>query len=92
MPKQPHGNGSSKFEIGVHDMGGWVRVVAGTSPSLPEDLPFYLSHRLANWLREHSHLRLLCVVPIAKDGTTIELHAWYEQHRFQDKSPLAPPG
>ncbi len=32
------GNGSGKFEIGRHDMGGWVRVCAGTQ-NLPDDLP-----------------------------------------------------
>ena len=34
-------------------------------------------------------MRLLCVVPISKDGNTVELHAWYEQHLFRDISPLA---
>jgi hypothetical protein len=29
------------------------------------------------------------VVPISKDGDTVELHAWYEQHLFRDISPLA---
>jgi hypothetical protein len=27
----PQGNGSGKFEIGAHDMGGWVRVIAGAT-------------------------------------------------------------
>jgi hypothetical protein len=88
MPK-PHGNGSGKFDVGVHDMGGWVRVIAGESPDSPDDLGFYLSHRLAAWFRENPHLRLLCVVPVNKGGTTVELHAWYEQHLFPDTSPLA---
>jgi hypothetical protein len=44
--KRPHGNGSGKFEIGHHDMGGWVRIVAGRQ-NLPDDLPVYLSHTLA---------------------------------------------
>src|SRR5205809_722021 len=42
MKKQPHGNGSGKFEIGSHDMGGWVRICAGRQ-HLPENLPVYLS-------------------------------------------------
>jgi hypothetical protein len=53
------------------------------------NLPFYLAHRLSHWLWENAHLRLLCVVPICKDGDTVELHAWYEQHLFPDSSPLA---
>jgi hypothetical protein len=84
-----HGNGSGKFDIGVHDMGGWVRVVPGqTAPR--DDLGFYLAHRLSVWFREQPHLRLLCVVPIVKDGNTVELHGWYEQHLFRDTSPVAP--
>jgi hypothetical protein len=43
---------------------------------------------LSLWLREHHHLRLICVVPITRDGNTIELHGWYEQHDFPDKCPL----
>lgn len=83
------GNGSGKIGVGAHDMGGWVRVVPGTSGAPPDDLAFYLSHRLSDWFREHAHLRLLCVVPVNRDGTTVELHAWYEQHLFPDASPLA---
>jgi hypothetical protein len=84
-----HGNGSGKFDVGAHDMGGWVRVVAGTSGTIPDDLAVYLSHRLSDWFRENAHLRLLCVLPVNREGTTVELHAWYEQHRFPDASPLA---
>src|SRR5262249_47399351 len=88
LPK--HGNGSGKFDIGAHDMGGWVRVIAGQTASLVEDLRFYLAHRLSAWFREHPHLRLLSVVPINnKDGVTVELHGWYEQHLFPDVSPFA---
>jgi hypothetical protein len=83
------GNGSGKFDVGVHDMGGWVRVIAGGTAPQDGNLPFYLAHRLSHWLRENAHLRLLCVVPISKDGDTVELHAWYEQHVFRDISPLA---
>jgi hypothetical protein len=79
--KKPHGNGSGKFEIGQTDMGGWVRIVAGRQ-HLPDDLPVYLSDVLADWFRQRPHLRMQCVVPIQKDGNTIELHAWYESHLF----------
>lgn len=83
------GNGSGKFDVGVHDMGGWVRVVAGGTAPQDGNLAFYLAHRLSHWLRENAHLRLLCVAPISQDGNTVELHAWYEQHLFPDSSPLA---
>jgi hypothetical protein len=48
--KRPHGNGSGKFEIGQHDMGGWVRIVAGRQ-NLPEDLAVHLSSALSDWFR-----------------------------------------
>ena len=71
--KRPHGNGSGKFEIGRHDMGGWVQVCAA-GPSLPDDLPVLLSQELTDWLRAHPNLRMCCVVPIQKDGNTVEMH------------------
>jgi hypothetical protein len=83
------GNGSGKFDVAAQDMGGWVRVTASQSGAHVEELAFYLAHRLSGWLRENAHLRLVCVVPISKDGKTVELHAWYEQHLFPDRSPLA---
>jgi hypothetical protein len=83
------GNGSGKFEVGANDMGGWVRVVASQTGKNVEDIGFYLAHRLSVWFRENSHLRLISVVPITKDGNTLELHGWYEQHLFADRSPLA---
>jgi hypothetical protein len=85
--KQGSGNGSGRFEIGQHDMGGWVRVVA--AGPLPDDVGKYLSHTLAEWFRQHPQLRLACVVPITKDGTTAELHGFYEGHVFPP-SPEAP--
>ncbi len=83
------GNGSGSFDVGAHDMGGWVRVTTGQTGAHVENLGFYLAHRLSAWFREHPHLRLICVVPINRDGNTIELHGWYVQHLFDDKSPLA---
>jgi hypothetical protein len=90
MSKARPGNGSGKFDVGAHDMGGWVRVVASNSPDTPDELGVYLAHRLALWFRQNPHLKLLSVVPINKDGTTVELHGWYEQHLFPDKSGLGP--
>lgn len=85
------GNGSSKFEVGTHDMGGWTRTIAAYSGPTPADLAVYLSHHLTGWFRANPHLRIRCVVPINRDGDTVELHAWYDQVHFPDKSPLAPP-
>jgi hypothetical protein len=87
MAKQ-HGNGSGKFDVGVHDMGGWLRVTAGEASDLADNLAVYLSHGLSAWLRANPHLRLRCVVPINVNAMTVELHAWYEQHSFPDTSSL----
>jgi hypothetical protein len=77
----PQGNGSGKFEINQADMGGWVRICAAKPEDCPrDDLAVYLSQSLAEWLRLKPHLRLKCVVPIDRDGSTVELHAWYEVH------------
>src|SRR5947209_6573787 len=70
------GNGSGKFDVGVHDIGGWVRVIAGGTAPQDGNLPFYLAHRLSHWLWENAHLRLLCVVPISKGGNTVELQGF----------------
>jgi hypothetical protein len=80
MKGQQPGNGSSRFEIDQTDMGGWVRIRA--TGTLPDDLPLFLSHTLAEWFRQRSHLRLRFVVPISRDGNTVELHGFYEAHVF----------
>jgi hypothetical protein len=85
--KQQPSNGSGRLEIVEHDMGGWVRVRA--SGNIPDDLPVFLSHTLTKWFRERPPLRLTCVVPISRDGTTVELHGWYECHVFPP-APEAP--
>jgi hypothetical protein len=89
MKTPPHGNGSGKFDIGAHDMGGWVRVRASQTAAHVEDLGFYLAHVLSNWFREHPHLQLISIVPIVKDGNTVELHGWYAQHLFPGITPLS---
>jgi hypothetical protein len=80
--KGSHGNGDSGLEIGQTDMDGWVRVypavggsnTAARTADLPNDLPVYLSQTLANWFRQRPHLHLRSVVPVCRDGTTVELH------------------
>jgi hypothetical protein len=49
---------------------------------LPEDLAVYLSQALTEWFRQRPHLRMRCVLPITRDGKTVELHAWYDAHLF----------
>jgi hypothetical protein len=80
-PKPSGGNGSGKFSIDQHDMGGWVRICA-CGANLPDDLPVYLSQSLTDWFRKRPHFYLRCVAPIQRDGDTVELHAWYGTHLF----------
>ena len=42
-----------------------------------------------------THLHLRCVVPIQREGDTVELHAWYDAHLFpavQGPRPEGKPG
>jgi hypothetical protein len=79
------GNGSGKFEIGSTNMGGWVRVAPGKAATYPDDLPVFLSHALTAWFRERPQLRMRSVLPVSRNGDTVELHAWFDQHVFPDQ-------
>ena len=72
------GNGSGQIEIGVVDCGGWVQVRLSRHYDLPDDTHVAMSACLVRWFTERAQLRLRFVVPIQRDGTTIELHAWYD--------------
>jgi hypothetical protein len=79
-PRKPGGNGSNKLAVHTEDLGGWVRVYTEKCDPLPEALPLFLSASLAEWFRHRPQLRLRTVVPIVKDGRTVELHAWFDVH------------
>ena len=76
--RKPAGNGSGQFKIAHRDMGGWVRVWL-ESGAASDELPAFLSHVLAEWFRQRPQLRMRVVVPIQKDGDTVELHAWFDR-------------
>jgi hypothetical protein len=82
MKHQSGGNGSGRFVIHSQDMGGWVRFFADKQANVPDDFGLYLSLTLTDWFRKHPGLTMRCVVPINRDGFTLELHAWYEAHLF----------
>ena len=90
MAKRLPGNGSSSFPIHQTDMGGWVRLYSEPTAALPNNFGVYLSHALTEWFRQRPHLRMRCVVPIVFDGSTAELHAWYDQGVFPDFSTVKP--
>jgi hypothetical protein len=87
MKPSAQGNGSGKFDIDQVDMGGWVRICP-SGDGLPPDLPLFLSQALTDWFRARPNLRLRCVMPVDRDGNTVELHAWYDAHLF---APLEGP-
>lgn len=67
----------NRCEIYINDMGGWVRVYLGRGEPAGETAG-YLSDSLTHWFRDRPNLRMLCIVPVSRDGDTAELHAWYE--------------
>lgn len=65
------------FEIDIEDHMGFVRVLMGRGEPTGE-LAQFLSATLAGWIQQHPEVRILAVVPINRDGDTVELHAWFE--------------
>jgi hypothetical protein len=88
-PKRTGGNGSGKFVVVNEDMGGWIRFRA-TGQDIPRDLPVYLEQSVAEWFRKRPEHRMRCVVPIQREGDTVELHVWYETHVFPLKQGPRP--
>ncbi len=80
-----HGNKTMErtFEINVEDQGGFLRVFMGHGEPTGELAPF-LSRTLAHWIRDNQQFQILAVVPINRDGDTVELHAWYEPRMIDD--------
>ena len=77
-----------RFTITVTDMGGWTRVyLASGEPAGEVAKP--LSQSLTEWMRANPHLRVKHIVPISRDGDTVELHVWYE--KAPDSSVTAKP-
>jgi hypothetical protein len=77
-----------RTNIDLEDHGGWVRVFLKEGEPTDE-LGGYLSHVLSEWSRGRQHLRFRFIYPVTRGGDTVELHAWYDQVVFRDKSPLS---
>lgn len=88
--KKPHGKGSGKTNVHVEDMGGWVRVFTDELAFVPDELPQYMSHALTEWFRQRPQLVMSTILPVLRDGLTVELHAWYSAHVFPDSVGRAP--
>jgi hypothetical protein len=91
MNTSMEGNGSGKFSVHQQDMGGWVRVFTDSNIPVPSDLPVYLSQVLTTWFRQHPELRARTIVPVTRDGATVELHAWYEMSVFPEPTTRQDP-
>lgn len=76
-----HGNGSSKFNIYQDEHDGWVRVHTDRRSAFPEDFARILSEVLTDWFRKRPELVMRCIVPVARDGNTVELHAWFRRKK-----------
>jgi hypothetical protein len=93
MMPRPQGNGSGKFEIDVTDMGGWIRVYPSKAEyAYREDFGVYLSRTMVDWFRQRPQLRVKCIVPINREGSTVELHAWFEVHLLPSAPQAPQPG
>ena len=90
IPSDTKGNGSGRFNVHQTDMGGWVRVFTDPATEVPRDLAVYLSDALTEWFRQRPQLRLRTVLPVTRDGTTVELHAWYDLGVFPDLAGQQP--
>jgi hypothetical protein len=88
--KRVPGNGSGKFNAHTQDMGGWLRVFADATASVPENLPVFLSHALTEWFRQRPQLRMRNVVPVTRNGDVVELHCWFDMQVFPDLSGQTP--
>jgi hypothetical protein len=89
---KPHGgNGCGKFNVFSDDMDGWLRVHTDLKGTVPNDLACTCRSRSPNWFRERPTFRLRSVVPISRDGNTVELHAWFDAHMFPPTSASPPP-
>ena len=62
------------FEINAEDNMGFLRVFMGGGEPAGE-LAQFLSATLANWMLANPGQRILAVLPINRDGDTVELPA-----------------
>jgi hypothetical protein len=77
MGRSKSRNGSSKFEVGAHDIGGDVQIVASDSPGTPANLGVYFADRLMSWLRANDQT-LIGTASFAVGGRTVELIGFYK--------------
>ncbi len=78
---------NGKINVHIENKGGWIRVfLHDDAPA--EDLTPYLSHTLTNWIRKNNQYQIRFVIPITRDGNTVEFHAWYQQVHFPNIDPM----
>lgn len=77
-----------QFQVHHLDFGGWLRFFPNPDALDHPDLAFYLSYAVSQWFRARPAHHLRCLMPVNKRGNTVEIHVWYEQHSFPDKSGI----
>lgn len=82
MRKKPGGNGSGKIDIVIQEMRGWFEIRVSRDYDLPDDVHVGMSEIMNQWFCDRPHLRMRCVVPIQKDGSTVAFHVWYDAVLF----------
>lgn len=80
------GQASPVVKVNHSDLGGCVRFTPTAESLRHPDLGAFLALSVTQWFLERSHLRLSSVLPVVKEGNTVEMLAWYEQHGFPDTS------
>ena len=68
------------LEIGIGVHNGCLRVFMGRGEPAGE-LSWFLSATLAKWMKETPGQRIVSVIPINRDGDTVELHTGFESRK-----------
>ena len=75
-------------EVSIHyeERSGWVRIYTDAEFHPHPLLPLYLAGTLTQWFHDRPQFRVRCVVPMDREGNTVELHAWFDLHVFPTPS------
>ena len=74
------GNGRSRVRIDAVPIStGCVRFQAGKPAPPRDELPFWLSRTLNDWLKQHSKRVPKIVLPLIVKGTTVAIDVWWHE-------------
>jgi hypothetical protein len=76
----PDGNGRSRITIDAVPISSrCVRFQAGKPAPPKDELPFWLSRTLNDWLTQHPMRVPRVVLPLVVRGTTVAIDVWYDE-------------